>query len=830
MDTSESGYSSSGSSSSESSSSSDDAKLTASTVWAKMTKKPKAECECGLIPCLCTTTNEEAQNVVEVGAPSLVNRLVLNPDAEEAEQVLLDEIVATKLKPHQIDGVRFLWARAMATPPRGAILADHMGLGKTLQLVSVLAGYFAPLSLTRRTKASTRRALVIAPAFVLSNWEAEILKWAPRRIDAKKDDAPVFATVLKARRLPPNGTRAAKLTVLKTWHEEGGTLLMGYEMFRQLAASTIHKKTAEMAELRSILCDPGPGFVILDEAHRLKEPKSQLYGALELLATKRRILASGYPIQNRLDEYWALVAFARPDALGPYDQFRHFFEKPIHRYVEARTIDEESTAGPQEKDAKMALQRAYVLQYELRDVVLRRGQDELGSELPPRTDWLIHCRLSGTQDRLYRAFIDQDTSSAMGPGTAGGELAAYHTTLAIVNHPDIIHTALLDEEKAFDDDDDVAPPHTEEEEKITSQPPMDDEWSAPEVVAAQQKARDEKRARDEAKREKLRKKVAARFAAGFSKQNEDDSDDAEERMAAAILARASGLTELATWARPVLRPLSKTPGDGGYLTGQADGPCGSGKAAVAVSLIAAARKRGERVVVFTQTLGTLDVLERLLDGVRVARIDGATPTARRAAIVAGFNPPIANKRPSKKPRLVEDACDVLLMSIKAGGEGINLVGASRVILFDVCWNPCFDQQALSRAHRFGQSKHVHVYRLVGPEGTMEDRVLRQQRRKELLVKQVGSGDTEMKKSCHNRTRLKRVFTGNEAVDDDLLQDVIANLGGRTWIAAVHQSTSSEDDDEAEVLPFRLSDDDKALALHDYATFKASHTNDLVSPS
>ena len=78
----------------------------------------------------------------------------------------------------------------------------------------------------------------------------------------------------------------------------------------------------------------GTGLVVLDEAHLLKEPKSQIYKALTKITTRRRILATGYPIQNRLDEYYALVDYARPNILGDDDLFKRFFEGPIVAYLD----------------------------------------------------------------------------------------------------------------------------------------------------------------------------------------------------------------------------------------------------------------------------------------------------------------------------------------------------------------------------------------------------------------------------------------------------------------------------------------------------------------
>ena len=77
----------------------------------------------------------------------------------------------------------------------------------------------------------------------------------------------------------------------------------------------------------------------------------------------------------------------------------------------------------------------------------------------------------------------------------------------------------------------------------------------------------------------------------------------------------------------------------------------------------------------------------------------------------------------------------MLVSTRAGGEGINLVGGNRVVLFDVSWNPCHDHQAMCRSYRFGQTRPTYVYRLVGAE-TIEQRILDVQLKKEGLSRRI----------------------------------------------------------------------------------------------
>ncbi|CAI5975877.1 unnamed protein product [Closterium sp. NIES-65] len=116
---------------------------------------------------------------------------------------------------------------------------------------------------------------------------------------------------------------------------------------------------------------------------------------------------------------------------------------------------------------------------------------------------------------------------------------------------------------------------------------------------------------------------------------------------------------------------------------------------------------GDKVLLFSHSVKMLDVLQRFLEarGISFSRLDGSTSTATRQALVHGFN---------SSPSI-----QVFLISTKAGGIGLNLVSANRVIILDPTWNPAHDLQAQDRSFRFGQTRHVSVYRLVAG-GTVEE--------------------------------------------------------------------------------------------------------------
>ncbi|WP_166243982.1 DEAD/DEAH box helicase [Paenibacillus turpanensis] len=148
----------------------------------------------------------------------------------------------------------------------------------------------------------------------------------------------------------------------------------------------------------------------------------------------------------------------------------------------------------------------------------------------------------------------------------------------------------------------------------------------------------------------------------------------------------------------------------------------SGKFQQLLELIDDCRSAGKRMLVFSQFTEMLGLIGRELgsQGIPFFYLDGSTPAAERVELCAKFN---------------EGQRDLFLISLKAGGTGLNLTGADTVILYDLWWNPAVEQQAADRAHRMGQKKVVHVIRLVA-EGTVEDKMYALQQRKKHLIEEV----------------------------------------------------------------------------------------------
>lgn len=166
----------------------------------------------------------------------------------------------------------------------------------------------------------------------------------------------------------------------------------------------------------------------------------------------------------------------------------------------------------------------------------------------------------------------------------------------------------------------------------------------------------------------------------------------------------------------------------------------SSKVEALTDALTTAVSEGHKALVFSQWTSLLDLIEPALKEAEIPfdRLDGST--ADRGGVVSRFQ--------------ADDGAPVLLMSLKAGGTGLNLTAADHVFLMDPWWNPAAEAQAADRAHRIGQERPVMVYRMVS-EGTVEEKILNLQDKKRALF-EAALGDASQATSL-TREDLMELF-------------------------------------------------------------------------
>jgi hypothetical protein len=192
----------------------------------------------------------------------------------------------------------------------------------------------------------------------------------------------------------------------------------------------------------------------------------------------------------------------------------------------------------------------------------------------------------------------------------------------------------------------------------------------------------------------------------------------------------------------------------------------SAKLQVAISIITSAVKSGDRILVVSNFTVTLDIVQEVLNhrGFTYMRLDGSTPVRLRTDLVKNFNSASCSK-------------GIFLLSAKAGGVGLNLIGANRLILFDPDWNPATDLQAMARVWRDGQQKDVFVYRLLST-GTIEEKIYQRQLFKGELQGALGganfAGEVQMQIACPRITESEKHKVNDFSAED--LKDLFTYRG------------------------------------------------------
>lgn len=229
--------------------------------------------------------------------------LVLWQDANDPDNKI--EVIpelACKLRPHQREGVQFLFECTMGLrgfDGEGCILADDMGLGKTLMSITLLwtllnQGF-------RKGESAVRKVVVACPTSLVGNWDNEIRKWVG-------DHCPTFAVKSDPKKM------------IKTFllHRGKGVLIISYETQRLYSKMFENTLKPLHNNIGGNCCD----LLICDEAHKLKNAESGLAKSLSLLPARKRILLSGTPMQNELTEFFNMVNFCNPNVLGTLSEFR----------------------------------------------------------------------------------------------------------------------------------------------------------------------------------------------------------------------------------------------------------------------------------------------------------------------------------------------------------------------------------------------------------------------------------------------------------------------------------------------------------------------------
>ncbi|XP_072308465.1 helicase ARIP4 isoform X2 [Eucyclogobius newberryi] len=619
----------------------------------------------------------DAVNLPDAQGRVLVN---INHPVEEKDIFLAPQL-ARAVKPHQIGGIRFLYDNLIESLERyktssgfGCILAHSMGLGKTLQVIS-----FVDI-LLKNTEAHT--VLAIVPVNTLQNWLSEFNLWLPPQEALSPDTDPaIFAgRPFKVHILnDEHKTTVARAKVVEDWSKDGGVLLMGYEMYRLLSMKksfVMGKKRKSKKPVGPIIIDldeedrqqelmksiekaiarPGPDVVICDEGHRIKNYHASTSQALKNIRSRRRVVLTGYPLQNNLIEYWCMVDFVRPDFLGTRQEFSNMFERPI---LNGQCVD----STPQ--DVRLMRYRSHVLYSLLEGFVQRRGHDVLRDQLPHKEEHVILVRLTPIQRALYTEFMKRFREAGNSGWLGLNPLKAFCVCCKIWNHPDVLYEALQKENQANDQDLDL--------DDITNNP----RCSAPAGLKAK----------------------VADSSKGIGNSNLPPLNPSQDRSNQVITYE---------WAKDIMS---------NYQTGVLDN---SAKMLLLFCLIDESVQRRDKILVFSQSLSTLSLIEDNLaqrpmpadvcpaDGLNhnwvrnlnYYRLDGSTSATERERLINQFNDP------------ENTTTWVFLLSTRAGCLGVNLIGANRVVVFDASWNPCHDAQAVCRVYRYGQKKPCHIYRLV----------------------------------------------------------------------------------------------------------------------
>ncbi|KAJ8607972.1 hypothetical protein CTAYLR_008225 [Chrysophaeum taylorii] len=329
----------------------------------------------------------------------------------DSPRVELVGSLAAKLRPHQLEAVKFLYAclsgrnATRCNGGSGAILADEPGLGKTLTTLSLLRVVAKATVTVNRDDATprVRKVAILCPATIVGQWVAENTRWFGR---VSSNVAFVAALEDAAFDGRPETARAA----ISRWAAMDArsttvVLVVSYETCLR------HSQT--------ILNHQHLDALVFDEGHRLKKAAGKLATAIRACRARKRLLITGTPAMNNLDEFWALADIVNPGVLGSLADFKRSTGKRIE--VGARK-------GATRVDVDDAEAARDAVRHQASAWFLRRTQaNVVRTSIPPKTEHVVCCRMTVSQKNAYRAACARAKAGETEPLAAVNELRTLST-------------------------------------------------------------------------------------------------------------------------------------------------------------------------------------------------------------------------------------------------------------------------------------------------------------------------------------------------------------------------------------------------------------------
>lgn len=291
-------------------------------------------------------------------------------DGSSFKPVILDPSLARKMRPHQLEGLDFVYSCLMGFTKgvQGCILADDMGMGKTLQTIALIWTLLKQSPYTNQLRV-VKKVLVCCPVSLVSNWKNEFPKWLGI------NRCPVLVI---------NGSNKDERGQIETFRHSdyNHVMIIGYE-----------KMVSLFDEIEKCSFD----LLVCDEGHRLKSSGNKTLQSLNSLNIKLRLVITGTPIQNDLIEFHTIANFVVPGLLGDFKTFQKEFISPI---LKAR---ENSYVSP--SVSKLGTKKSNELSQLTRKFIIRRTNETLTQYLPPRRDFILLVQPSLLQLEIFKTIL-----------------------------------------------------------------------------------------------------------------------------------------------------------------------------------------------------------------------------------------------------------------------------------------------------------------------------------------------------------------------------------------------------------------------------------------